>query len=113
MQGFKEAKSLHEVRELIDQEKLVLCFFYGEHCSVCHGVMPQLKPVIDGFSKLKSIQADVEKMPEFSGAYTVFTVPVVLLFFEGKEVLRMARFIEKEKLRHQINKILDAMDMQQ
>lgn len=110
MEGFKEAASLDEVQELIHHKKLVFVFLYGKHCSVCHGVLPQLKPMIDGYSRLESIQADVEKIPEFAGAFTVFTVPVVLLFLEGKEVLRLARFIEMERLRHQIEKILGALE---
>lgn len=109
MDGFREAESVEEVRELIDNNKLVFVFLYGEYCSVCHGVLPQIRPVIDSYNELMSIQADIEKLPKLSGAFTVFTVPVVLLFLEGKEVLRIARFIRTEELRERIDKILDSV----
>lgn len=110
MDGFKEVDSLKETVRIIQQEKIVFLFLYGENCSVCHGVLPHIKPLIDSYTELESIQADIEKIPALSGEYTVFTVPAVLLFLEGKEVLRTARFIEKDKLRHQIDKILDALE---
>lgn len=109
MDGFREAESVAEVRELIDTDKLVFVFLYGAHCSVCHGVLPQIKPMIDSYNALTSIQGDVEKLPMLSGEFTVFTVPVVLLFLEGKEVLRVARFIRTEELRDRIDKILDSV----
>jgi thioredoxin-like negative regulator of GroEL len=109
MDGFKEAESVGELRKLIDNEKLVFVFLYGEHCSVCHGVMPQIRPMIDSYNDLTSIQADIEKLPILSGEFTVFTVPVVLLFLEGKEVLRIARFIRTEELKDKIDKILDSV----
>lgn len=110
MDGFKEMTSLEETTQMIQNEKLVFLFLYGEHCSVCHGVLPQIKPMIDGYNEIEAVQADIEKLPALSGEFTVFTVPAVLLFLEGKEVSRFARFIEKDKLKHQIDKILDALN---
>ncbi|MCC5889165.1 MAG: thioredoxin family protein [Alkalibacterium sp.] len=109
MDGFKEARSLEEVKSVIEQNELVFVFLYGEHCSVCHGVLPQVKPIVEKHKQIKTVQADVEHIPELSGEFTVFTVPVILLFFNGKEVLRMARFIEMEKLSQQLKKITEAV----
>ncbi|MDZ7834486.1 MAG: thioredoxin family protein [Alkalibacterium sp.] len=110
MDGFKEAKSLEELREHVDQNERAFLFLYGQNCSVCHGVLPQIKPIVEGYPSIRTMQADVEKIPEISGEYTVFTVPVVLLFVEGKEVMRFARFIEKNKLDEQLDKITEALN---
>lgn len=109
MDGFKEAQSLEEVKAVVEQNELAFVFLYGEHCSVCHGVLPQVKPIVEAYETIAKVQADVENIPELSGAYTVFTVPVILLFYNGKEVLRMARFIESDKLSHQLKKITEAV----
>lgn len=109
MDGFKDAQTLDEVKGVVENNELAFVFLYGEHCSVCHGVLPQVKPIVEKYGQIATIQADVENIPELSGEYTVFTVPVVLLFFNGKEVLRMARFIETDKLSYQLNKITDAV----
>lgn len=109
MDGFKEAESLEEVKAVVEQNELAFVFLYGEHCSVCHGVLPQVKPILDKYEQIATVQADVEHIPLLSGEYTVFTIPVILLFLNGKEVLRMARFIEMDKLSHQLNKITTAL----
>lgn len=113
MDGFLEAQHLDDVREHIKNERLALVYVYGETCSVCHAVMPQIKPIIEQFSSIKSIQIDTEKFPEVSGEWTVFTVPVILLFLDGKEVLRAARFIEKNKLETQLMKITHALNVKE
>lgn len=109
MDGFKEADSLKELQEHVEQNDLSFLFLYGQHCSVCHAVLPQIKPIVENYPEIKSMQADIETIPEISGEYTVFTVPVVLLFVNGKEVMRFARFIEKNKLKEQLEKITSAL----
>ena len=43
------------------------------------------------FPLLKMAYADTVLYPEIAGQKGVFTVPVVLVFFEGREYLRVAR----------------------
>lgn len=109
MDGFTEAHHLEEVREHIENETLALVYVYGETCSVCHAVMPQIKPVIEQFQSIATMQIDSERFPEVSGEWTIFTVPVILLFLNGKEILRKARFIEKRELENQLTKIVNAL----
>lgn len=109
MDGFKEAQSLSEVKAVVEESELAFVFLYGENCSVCHGVLPQVRPILEAYEQITTVQADVELIPELSGEYTVFTVPVILLFFNGKEVLRMARFIETDRLTYQLKKITEAV----
>lgn len=110
MDGFKDAQNLEELKSHVNEHDLALLFFYGQQCSVCHAVLPQIKPIVERFSSIETMQADVEKLPEISGEYTVFTIPVVLLFVKGKEVMRFARFIEKKKLEEQLEKITHALN---
>lgn len=113
MDGFTEARHLDEVREHIEKETLVLVYVYGETCSVCHAVMPQIKPVIEQFESIVPMQIDSERFPEVSGEWTIFTVPVILLFLNGKEILRKARFIEKRELDTQLTKIVYALQSEE
>lgn len=109
MEGFFEARDLNDLREHIRNNRLALVYIYGETCSVCHAVMPQVKPIIEQFKAISAMQIDSERFPEVSGEWMVFTVPAILLFVDGKEVLRVARFIEKNKLENQLIKITNAL----
>ncbi|SFC25375.1 Thioredoxin [Alkalibacterium subtropicum] len=109
MDGFKEARSLEELQDHVKENDVALLYLYGEHCSVCHAVLPQIKPIVESYPEIRPLQADVQNLPEIAGEYTVFTIPVVLLFVDGREVMRFARFIEKNKLNEQLEKITSAL----
>ncbi|WP_027109196.1 thioredoxin family protein [Lacticigenium naphthae] len=108
MEGFKEARSIDELKEFTAQNDLAFIFFYGTNCSVCHAVLPQIKPILEKYPQIKTMQANIEEMPEISGEYTIFTIPVLLLFAENREVMRFARFVEMDKLDRQLDKITEA-----
>jgi thioredoxin-like negative regulator of GroEL len=44
------------------------------------------------------LHLDANTYPEVASTFQVLTAPVILLFFEGKEVHRQARFIDFKKL---------------
>lgn len=45
---------------------------------------------------MENIVVSLEDMKEISAKYLVFTAPTVLLFHQGKEILRESRFISLE-----------------
>ncbi|WP_141769963.1 thioredoxin family protein [Bacillus massilinigeriensis] len=62
-------------------------------------------------TELSDIQlavVDIEKVPEMAGFLMAFTAPVLVLYVDGKEALREARFVPVEKLRNSLHRIYDA-----
>ena len=70
----------------------------SEKCSVCVSVTAQLKDLLSDVD-INSYYLYVDKVEEFSGQYLVFTVPTVLIFENGKEILRESRFIDFKKIK--------------
>ncbi|MFQ3544026.1 hypothetical protein Q7A53_08060 [Halobacillus rhizosphaerae] len=54
---------------------------------------------------MKTIQADAAEIREVAGAFSVFTAPVVLVFAEGKEWFRRARFVPMGELQQELTKL--------
>lgn len=52
---------------------------------------------------------DAEKVPEIAELFLIFTVPVLLLFVDGKEVLREARIVHVDLFREKVNRIYTAI----
>ena len=50
-------------------------------------------------------KVNVAEVPEIAGQLSLFTAPVVLLFNEGKEYARFARFIQMEELKSRLEEI--------
>lgn len=110
MKGFRELHSLKEIDRFIETNTYAFVYVYQENCSVCHAVQPQAQRILKDFPKIQSIQADASALPELAGRFSIFTVPVLLLFVEGKEVMRFARFVEMDKLHHQLKRITEAFE---
>ncbi|GGF25200.1 thioredoxin-like protein YdfQ [Halobacillus andaensis] len=100
----KQAHSIEEVREHVNQEMLSLVYISQPGCTVCHSLLPQVEDLLTDFSRIRPIHVDAAEVKEIAGEYTVFTVPVVILLSEGKELERMARFVPLGELHEKLVK---------
>lgn len=75
-------------------EPAAAIYFNSQSCGVCHAMLPQLEQIVGSeFPKMSICVVNANDTPEICGQFSVFTFPTVLIFFEGKESLRMARNI--------------------
>lgn len=100
--NFVNSKS--DIEELINNNKIVLLYFGSNNCNVCTAMKPKVKEILEEFPKIKSVQIDVEKSLEISASYEIFTIPAILVFIEGKEIIREARYISIQNLREKIDR---------
>ncbi|GIN93410.1 thioredoxin-like protein YdfQ [Siminovitchia terrae] len=109
MKDVNSVHSLEEIQTTINESKLTLLYISRPDCSVCHGLLPQVKELLYEFPSVVSIHVDADEIPEIAGEYSIFTVPVVLVFVEGKEMIRKARFVPIGELRKQLEKVAEFM----
>ncbi|MGK7379153.1 thioredoxin family protein [Planococcus sp. 1R117A] len=57
------------------------------------------------FPRIQTRLANAEEIPELAGFLSIFTVPVLVLFADGKEILREARFVHMEEFKRKVEKI--------
>jgi len=88
----KEISSKEEFDQLIEEKAAVVAYFSHDNCNVCKVLKPKLSEALSAqFPKVEQAYINIEKIPELAGQHRIFTVPVVLLFLEGKENLRKSR----------------------
>ncbi|MDF2157081.1 thioredoxin family protein [Algoriphagus sp. CAU 1675] len=69
-----------------------LLFFSGKTCGVCQVLKPKLLPAVqEEFPEVNVRVIDVEEEAELAGQSMVFTLPVVIIKFDGQEMHRFAR----------------------
>ena len=69
-----------------------LIYFTGKHCGVCKVLKPKLLGAVqENFPAVQIRVVDVEEEIEFTGQSMVFTLPVVILKSNGREMYRFAR----------------------
>jgi len=99
------AYNLDILQEKIAAEKGVLLYFSNDTCSVCKVLRPKVAELLqDQFPLMASHIVDTEKSPVISGQFRVFTIPTILIFFEGREQVRYSRNISIHQLEDTISR---------
>ncbi len=101
---FLEApKNFDEFITLIKSNDAVCFYLSIDECNVCKVLKPKLIDLIaQEYPNIKFCYIDLNKSKEISGQLSVFSVPTILFFFDGKEVIRESRNINLEELRVKI-----------
>lgn len=77
--------------ELINNSSLpVLVDFYADWCAPCTMVSPVIAQLAKEYSgKIITVKVDTEKRPAVSGRYAVQSIPTIMLFYKGKQLMRL------------------------
>ncbi|MYL64662.1 thioredoxin [Bacillus hwajinpoensis] len=102
--------TLEEAKDGIEHNRLYFLYLYGTNCSVCHALLPQVEDVLKDFPQITQEKLNVHEIPEAAGAFSVFTIPVLLLYVNGKESIREARFVNIESFRSSLKRIVTLLD---
>ncbi len=104
-----EITSIVEFKNFIETHHFSFIFISREECGVCHALLPQVEELLRRFPEIQLGHIDAGLVEDIAGHLMVFTVPVLLLFVDGKEYIREARFVHMEMLEEKISKIYNGM----
>lgn len=93
MSTFQSLTSIDEIRSFMAKHDITLIFISREHCSICHSLLPQIEKIMTYFPKIATAHVSADQVPEVAGRFSIFTVPVVLVFVEQSEYYRGARIV--------------------
>jgi len=96
---------LEEFKNYINDNLAVLVYISTTECNVCKALRPKVENMIQKeYPKIKFIYIESNKYPEIAAQYSVFTVPTLLVFFDGKESIRKSRYIGVQELSNNIER---------
>jgi thiol-disulfide isomerase/thioredoxin len=90
----------------ITKSNKAACFYLSTpECSVCKVLKPKLIEMLkDDFPEIQFCYIDLNEAKEIKGQLSVFSVPTILVYFEGKETIRVSRNVHLEELMEQIDR---------
>lgn len=106
----KTINSIQDYRQLTSSAESFLLFAKTDDCSVCKGLLPQIEHIESNF-EIPFYLANKAFLPELAGELLLFTAPTVLIFHEGKEIHRFARFVRMDKLRTRLYELEEGLDV--
>lgn len=95
------------IEETINNNDMVLLYFGNKTCSVCVDMKPKVEGILGRYPEIKSVYIDVEQSPEIGIKHSIFTIPAILFFTEGKETIREARYISIKDIDMKISRYYD------
>lgn len=88
----KQKHSVEDIEKFISTNDAVAIYFSTEYCNVCKVLKPKVIDFLqDEFSKIKFEYIDIEQSKEIAAKYSIFAVPTMVFFFDGKESFRKSR----------------------
>ena len=97
-------KSIEEIEKLRNENLFAFFYVSTPDCNVCKTLLPKVDKMLEKFPKIVSRYVDAEKFREVAGILSVFTVPTMILFIDGKETVRKARYLSIEELEDSIDR---------
>jgi len=97
-------KSIDDIKHFIKENKFVMLYFSSDGCNVCDDVLPMIEELLGKHSIVMSRQVEVQYIPTVASVFGIFTIPAIILFLEGKEILRQVRYINFLELKEQIQR---------
>jgi len=84
--------TLTAVEETIKSHPAVMLYFSAPTCNVCHALKPKLfEAVSQNFDRFEIVSIDISETPEIASHYSVFAIPTLIVFLDGREFLRKSR----------------------
>lgn len=85
-------QTLETIRHTLDTHDVLMLYFSAPGCNVCHALKPKLtEAVLEEFPSFVIESVDITETPEIASEFSVFAVPTVVVFFQGREFLRKSR----------------------
>lgn len=70
-------------------------------------LFPKIQVLLGKYPHIAAKKIIADNLPEIAGRLSIFTIPALILYIEGKEYIRKARFISVEELDSEIERYYD------
>ncbi|MEN8179918.1 MAG: thioredoxin family protein [Pseudomonadota bacterium] len=81
-----------ELSGFIRSHPICAVYFSGPDCAVCEALKPKLLELLQQrFLKLVLGEVDCAASPSLAAQQVVFSIPTLIVYFEGKEGIRKSR----------------------
>ena len=107
---FETLENIAELQAVSAEMPGAVVYFSTTACNVCKVLKPKVMSLFAAdFPQLRRCFVDCDATPEISAQLSIFTVPTVVVFLDGREFLRESRHFSVELLGAQVARPYEMM----
>ncbi len=84
--------------ENLKHKDLSVIYITSKDCNVCKVIYPKLENLLAKFEKSEFVRLETDDYPQVAGEFMIFSVPAVLIFSNGRELYRAARYLDLQEI---------------
>lgn len=93
-----------EVEEFIKENLISIIYFSGSTCGACDAIKEKVLHIIKDYEKIEFMEINAVENKELAASYNIFSLPILLLFVNGKETLRVGRYFNLLDFKNSIDR---------
>ena len=93
-----------DISEFIENNPISIIYFSGSTCGACDAIKEKILKIIKEYNEVKLLEINGVIEKELSATYDVFTLPILILFINGKETIRFGRYFDILEFKKLINR---------
>jgi thioredoxin-like negative regulator of GroEL len=96
-------------QQRLESNTFTLVFFEGKNCEVCHALLPKIQALLAiEFPQTPLEIVNTDENPDIAGQFIVFSLPLMIVFKQGREVMRIGGRNPIYQIREQIKQVIVA-----
>lgn len=107
--GVDRIETQEGANALVAAHAMTLLYFGSQTCGVCRDMLPKVEKLLANYPNIKGAYIEADQVPELAAAFSVFTLPALLIYAEGKEVIREARHISLLDVTERVDRYYDLL----
>lgn len=103
-------QTIEDIQKTLEENQAVMLYFSAPTCNVCYALKPKLLDAIESnFKEFKVVSIDTSFEQEIAAEFSVFAIPTVLIFLDGREFLRKSRHMSVDEVVREIKRPYEIM----
>lgn len=102
-------RSNEDTKNIISENEMTILYFSNKVCGSCEVIRNKVQGIFKFYPKLNFIEIDGQEQIELAAQNNVFSFPLLILYVDGKEVIRVGRNVNLLELENTIKRYYDML----